>query len=361
MSHQMTEISRKNVILDKSFLQAESRACRRLRALRQCGCTFILTDTLVYELCTGSRDSLWAEAQRKLFEFADSIEVWQHTGELLRDELAAKSPLRHPVDKELTKRTRHWLGRRTEQVPSDLRSLADAAHQQREVDSVEALVRMCRTFCGICAEPYDQIRRHLGQGKNLGPQMDALVNDERILKRWIHLKHGNPEATDVYLKDAEHGLAPEWFAYHEARSSLALWCVFMLKYGEKDIPGKEFRNTKLDADYATLLHYADALATNETSGSLADICSWLYRGSKKLFSTWGLDAVMPTEARIRLDAYIKWDCGGRTHGHDFDDWLSAERALMAQMWDRLGIEHDSATGIAGLSDLEDRINHGGSG
>lgn len=82
----MAETSRRKVILDKSFLQAESRACRRLHALWQCGCTFVLTDTLVYELCTGSRDSMLAEAQRKLFDFADSIEVWRHIGELLKEE-----------------------------------------------------------------------------------------------------------------------------------------------------------------------------------------------------------------------------------------------------------------------------------
>jgi hypothetical protein len=42
----MTGKSRK-VMLDKSFLQAEGRACRRLRSLRECGSTFILTD--IYE------------------------------------------------------------------------------------------------------------------------------------------------------------------------------------------------------------------------------------------------------------------------------------------------------------------------
>jgi hypothetical protein len=141
-------------------------------------------------------------------------------------------------------------------------------------------------------------------------------------------------------KPREDGLRPEWFTYHHARSSLALWCIFMLKYGEKDTPGKEFRNTKLDADYASLLHYADALATNETSGSMADLCSWLYRGSKKLFSTAGLDATLPTERDVRLRAYFLWDHGGRTHGHDVDDWLSAEKQLMSQVWDRLGVESD---------------------
>jgi len=326
------------VILDKSFLQAESKACRRLRALRQCGCTFVLTDTLVYELCTGSRDSMWAEAQRKLFQFADSIEVWRHTGELLKEELAAKQPVEHPLDKVLTVRTRHWFGNRTEQVPDDLRTIAETARQQREVDSVDALIRLCRTFCEICAGPYAQVRRNLAQGKSLDAQMDDLVNQDRMVKLWIQRAHGNPESVDVYINGAEEGLGAEWFAYHHARSSLALWCVFMLKYGEKDQPGKEFRNTKLDADYAALLYYADALATNETSGSMADMCSWLYRGSKKLFSTSGMDAVMPSEDVIRLDAYFTWDRGGRTHGHDVEDWLSAEWAMMAKVWERLGVE-----------------------
>ncbi len=336
----MAETSRK-VILDKSFLQAESRSCRRLRALRMCGCTFVLTDTLVYELCTGSRDTLWSEAQRKLWEFADAIEVWRHTGELLKEELTAKAPVGGPFDKSLTERTRYWFGKRSEQAPDELRSLTRPAYQQREVDSVEALVHLCRTFCEICSVPYGQIRRELGQGKNLGPQMDDLVNQERMVKRWIQLAHGRQEASDVYIKGAEDGLGPEWFAFHHARSSLALWCVFMLKYGEKDTPGKEFRNTKLDADYAALLHYADALATNETSGSMADMCSWLYRGSRKLFSTWGLDRVLPTEDTIGLHAYWIWDRSGRSHGHDVADWLSAEQAQMIHVWDRLGVENDS--------------------
>ena len=185
------------------------------------------------------------------------------------------------------------------------------------------------------------MRRDLGQGKNMDALMDDLVNQERMVKLWIQRAHGRPEVADVYIKGAEEGLGPEWFAYHHARSSLALWCVFMLKYGERDEPGKEFRNTKLDADYAALLHYADALATNETSGSMADMCSWLYHVSKKMFSTQGVACVLPGEDKIRLDAYSTWDREGRTHGHDLEDWLSAERSLVVKVWDWLGLENDS--------------------
>src|SRR3954465_5711312 len=100
----MTQTNRK-MILDKSFLQAEARSCRRLGALRLCGCTFVLTDTLVYELCTGSRDTLWNEAQRKLRVLADVIEVWRHTGELLKDEVVTQTPVASPLDEEMTART----------------------------------------------------------------------------------------------------------------------------------------------------------------------------------------------------------------------------------------------------------------
>lgn len=194
----------------------------------------------------------------------------------------------------------------------------------------------------MCAPSYQQIRHDVGQRRDLGPQMNDLVNDPLFVKLWIQRTHGQPDHLDGYPQGAEEGLDPDWFSYLHARSSLALWCVFMTKYRAKDTPGKEFTNTKLDADYAALLHYADALATNETSGSMADLCSWLYLGSKTLFSTSGLAAVLPKANDIRLDAYFIWVRGGMTHGHDLNDWLEAEKELMSRVWERLGVETDKA-------------------
>lgn len=246
-----------------------------------------------------------------------------------------QAPAGSPLDHDLTALTRLWFQRRTDDVPDDLRSIADAARRQREVDSVEALIRLCRTFCRICSALYRQVRRSVAAGEDLGPQMDDLVNQERVVRQWVRWAHGRSEAVDSYIKEAEAGLGPDWFAYQHARSGLALWCVSMMKYEENDTPRKEFRNTKLDADYAALLHYADALATNETSGSLSDMCSWLYRGSKKLFSTSRLDEILPGDQDIRPAAYDRWDRRGREHGDDLDDWFLAEKAMLAQTWDRL--------------------------
>ena len=135
------------------------------------------------------------------------------------------------------------------------------------------------------------------------------------------------------FKMPKRGLGPEWFVYHETRGTLALWCVFMMKFGLKNRPGKDFGHTKLDADYASLLHYADGLATNETSGNMADMCEWLYGGSKRMFSTGSLDAALPTHAQLRVEAYQKWESDGRTHGHDKADWFWAKKTLAARWWE----------------------------
>ena len=84
-----------------------------------------------------------------------------------------------------------------------------------------------------------------------------------------------------------------------------------------------------------LLHYADALATNETSGSLADMCRWNYGANKTVFSTSDIDKAVPPHAEISLGAYQIWDHAGRTDGHDVADWLAAEKRLREQIWQRL--------------------------
>lgn len=327
----MPPLQRK-VILDKSFIQAESRDRRRLHFLQNVGCTFILTDTLIYELCTDSQSTQWPATQRKLFPFANYIEVWNHTSDLLRTEIAEQRPTTSPIDQEATDRVRAWFSGGDVYVPNDLASIGAAAFEQREEDSVDALISECRDLCAIDPTYTARIR-------NGGPTAKALLADlfartdftEFLVKR----DHGNEADQELYIRGAEQGLGPEWFAYHNARSTLALYCVFMSQYGLVNAPGKDFRHTKLDSEYAALLHYADALATNETSGSLANVCEWLYGGSKKMFSTASLDAALPTDEELRVKAYQKWEVAGGTHGHDQEDWFWAKKELEAQLWERL--------------------------
>src|SRR5208282_4803410 len=98
---------RRSVILDKSFLQSESKECRRLQFLKEAGCIFVLTDTLIYELCTNvdkkpQRNDQWPATQRKLFPFADCIEIWRHTAELLQTEIKTQKPIDSPINQTVT-------------------------------------------------------------------------------------------------------------------------------------------------------------------------------------------------------------------------------------------------------------------
>ena len=323
----------RRVILDKSFIQTESKESRRLHLLSDAGCVFILTDMLIYELCTDSLTTQWPSTQRKLFPFADRIEVWRHTAELLKSEITDQTPIISPIDRESTDRVRVWFKGGKVYVPGNLPAIGKSAFQQREVDTVDALISDCRRLCAIDPTYTAKI---LKGGEPAKASLANLMGRKDLTEFLIKRDHGNPEDQELYINGAEQGLGSEWFAYHNARSTLALYCVFMSKYGLANMPGRDFRHTKLDSDYAALLNYADGLATNETSGSLADVCEWLYGGAKKIFSTGSLDATLPTADEIRLEAYRKWERDGGTHWHDQADWFWAKQNLDAQLWERLG-------------------------
>lgn len=316
----------KQVILDKSFLQAESRNGKRLRLLAECGASFILTDTLIYELCTDARTTQWPATQRKLFKIADKVEVWHHVGELLQMEIANQKPVNSPVDQEATERVREWFRGGETYVPPNLEALGQAAYQQREVESVEALIADCQDFCRI--DPNYTARVQRG-----GQEAKALLSDlmrRHELVAWLVKKdHGNPADTELYIQGAEQGLSPEWFAYQHAKSMLALWCHYMWRYGLQNPSGRDFVHTKLDSDYVALLCYADVLATNETR-SLAEICGWMHGQSKIILSTTSLDGAKPKDEDTQVEAYSRWEREGRTHGHDRDDWFWAKAGLIWQ-------------------------------
>jgi hypothetical protein len=334
------------VILDKNFLQKEDHTTPRLRALDRCGCEFVLIDTLIYELCSDSRlTNLWASIQRKLFPFANRLHLWSHSSKLLRREVKSNSPISGPEDEEATQRLRDWFRSGQGYVPSNLKEIVGAARQQREIDTMEKVAPMARAFgelivgagrsSGITKLNRSSGITKLNKGDLAGRVRDNL-NDARLMQWALRACYGNPESPENYIPDAEKRMTPDWFAYHNARVTMVLVGIFLQKYGLTEKPGKAFPNTKLDMEYLALLHYADAIASDETAGDMADMCEWLYESAKKRISSASLFASLPHNDAVRLDAYFTWDRSGRRHGHDIDDWLSAEREAFAQVWDRLG-------------------------
>ncbi|HEY1601458.1 MAG TPA: gamma-glutamylcyclotransferase [Pirellulales bacterium] len=323
------------VIFDKNFLQSEDRTTPRLCALARCGCEFVLIDTLIYELCSDSRlANLWPSIQRKLFPFADRLHLWFHSSELLRREVANNAPVNGPEDWEATQRLRAWFRSGQAYVPGNLKELVEDSRQQREIDTLEKVTPMARAFGDMIADA----GRSVGLSKLSKDDLAARVRDNLDGKHliWaIRACYGNTDSPENHIPDAANRIDSEWFAFHNARVKLALIGIFLQKYGLTEEAGRKFSNTKLDLEYLALLHYADALASDETSGDMAEMCRWLFGSTKKQISTARLLASMPTKDEIRLDAYFRWDREGGTHGHDLDDWLSVERQLLERVWDRL--------------------------
>lgn len=330
---------RRLVILDKNFLQSEDRTTPRLRALARCGCEFVLIDTLIYELCSDTRlTNLWASIQRKLFPFADRLHLWFHSSELLRREVSSNSPVSGPEDDEATLRFRDWFRSGQVYVPSNLKEIVGAARQQREIDTMEKVAPMARSFGEMIAEAGRSSGITKLNKRDLAGRVRDNLNDARLIRWALRACYGNPESPENHIPEAEERVTPDWFAYHNARVTMVLIGIFLEKYGLTEQPGKAFPNTKLDMEYLALLHYADAIASDETAGDMAGMCEWLYGSAKKRISSASLFASLPPDDAVRLDAYFAWDRSGRTHGHDIDDWLSAEREAFAQVWDRLGAE-----------------------
>jgi hypothetical protein len=329
-------MNRRLVILDKNFLQREDRSTPRLRALALAGCEFVLTDTLIYEICSDTRLSqLWPSIQKKLFPFVDQLHLWFHTAEILRREVAQNGPVNGPEDTDATRRLRDWFRSEIVYVPSDLKETVASAYQQREVDSMEKVAPMARAVGAIIAN------RNAKDTSRGVPKHDLEVwirenfDDDNQLRWLIGACYDNSDSPENHIPDAERRITSDWFAYHNARVTLALIGIFLVKYGLSESPGKKLPNTKLDTDYLALLYYADALATDETTGDMAEMCRWLYGTTKKCISSDRLFATIPGEDQVRLNAYYRWVECSRTHGHDVADWLDAEGELYQKMWDSL--------------------------
>jgi hypothetical protein len=220
-------------------------------------------------------------------------------------------------------------------VPPDLQEIVNEAYQQREIDTMQLVAPMAKEFGEEIVEIAKKSGLSIFRKEDLGGLVRNDLNNEQLIKLAIRRCYGNSESPQTFIPDAVNRVTSDWFAFQNARVTLTLIAVFLTKYGLTDQPGTKFPNTKLDLEYLSLLRYADALASDETSGDMADMCEWLYGSTKKRISSAALLRSVPRTENIRLSAFWKWAATGKTHGHDIADWLASESELYEAMWGRL--------------------------
>ena len=247
-------------------------------------------------------------------------------------EMVDNKPVNGPEDVETTQRLRLWFRNGQVFVPDNMQETMKQLQQQREVDSIESLSSMARSFGEMIAQQWRSVGNQEPTEGDLAGFVKDNFNDERLIRWMIRACYGNSESRENHIPCAETRVTPEWFAFHNARAMLALIGAFLQKYGLTEEPGKKFPNTKLDIDYLVLLHYADALASDETSGDMFEMCNRLYGTTKKRISSRILLEARPSDDELRFAAYCRWNATGQTHGHDVDDWLLSEIELYQTIW-----------------------------
>lgn len=332
----------RRVILDVNFL-VQRNAASRLDILRKCGCTFVLLDQLVYEICTSDRAATaWGDVQQTLMPFADAIEVWKHGGVLLAEEYRSQTAMLSPVDEQRTSAVRKWFRSRKTYVPPDLADLAADDHKKREVDTPDAALDECVKVATKRLDLIKALQRASSRGEAVVETVArAFVDDPEGIAEFLR---GFRQARQGSTSPNDGGAGLErWFAYQHARSFRALACVYLLCYHgkikrnktdtgwERDDAYERFVNTCLDYEYAALLAYADAIATNEIR-DLYKLCRWTHGDSKVILTSANIAGASVPEGDISVAAYFAWERNGHGDGHTIYDWLEGERERYDAAW-----------------------------
>ena len=314
----------KKIILDKSFLQAESKTTPRLHALKNAGYKFIIIDTLYYEFATDIRKGQWGSFHSKLKPFCGNIEIWEHISDLVQSEITTQMPVSTLFCPMLTRGFENKLNGEPYE-DGIIEQTNESIKKQREVDSYEGLIKLCNQI--MEEVPNLKLIAGLPTDEEKEKSLNLHFNESWLTKFFVSATHGDRDATDLYIKAAECGLDDNWFIYHHQKVTLAMVRLFIKKYGMINTCGENFKATLIDSNYALCLNYADALATNETVGDLSYICNQLYGNKKFLISINDIDKLLPKEADIRLAAYYEWKSNETKNHSEISNWYAARAKL----------------------------------
>ncbi len=266
------------VILDKNFVQGDSANARGLKLLVEQGYRLAVTDTLIYESFSDEkRPQIWQSVKNKLAQVAEYVDFWRHGPELARHEILTKRPVDGPLDSEFTVRFRSWLKASDSQLRPDWKPTLEKARFEREVHNPSKIPAMAHVYLESMAPRAEKVfGRQLSQ-QEIGTLIGA--RSPQLTKRILH-GYTEPDAGLLYFPEALEVVNDAWFLMHQARMFLAQIGVYIWKYGRTSFTGKKLANTKFDLEYLVLLKYADAIASNETSGDLALLRRWLYGEAK---------------------------------------------------------------------------------
>ena len=273
------------IIIDASYIRGMSGDGAPLRAMCEQGGRIVITDTLVYELCTSDRNQ-WPAAMTRLVECRDTIEVWEHVPKMLRVELIKNRPYGDPLRPERTKHFREMLANDPQDNPN-------LSLLEREDSSV---LKLFQNFAKLSEEPefkeiVARIKGKSPHDKEVVQACYSAINDPQSIRSVIDVVRSETE-NDMAVSLDPKDVNEKWVIWHFSRSLLTVFCDCGRR-GEHEFRTiyekykRRLHNIIHDLDYLTLLTFADAIASRETRGEQAYYRRWMFGdGSKPLINSY---------------------------------------------------------------------------
>lgn len=277
------------IIIDASYIRGMKQDGAPLRTIREQGGRIVVTDTLPFELFSTSNANQWNASKRKLVEYRDAIEVWEHVSEMYRVELEENRPYGNPFHIEGTKRFQRMLAEDPQYEPNNRDEIIEKAIQEREGSDIPKLFQY---FSELSEEPgfkeiRVKIRDKAPHDKEVVQTCYDLINDPSSIRSVIKVissvvKNDGTVSLNLNPQDVNE----KWVLWHFSKSLLTVFCD-CLRLGKDTFRKlskghrKRLINIRHDLDYLILLAFADAIASREAKRELFYYRRWMFGDASK--------------------------------------------------------------------------------
>ena len=285
------QATRPRIIIDASYIRGMKQDGAPLRTICEQGGRIVVTDTLLFELFSTSNANQWNASKRKLMEYRDAIEVWEHVSEMYRVELKKNRPYGNPFHVEGTRRFQKMLAEDPQYEPNNRDEIIEKAIQEREGPDIPELFQ---SLSELSEEPefeeiIAKIRDKAPHDKEVVQTCYDLINDPSYIRSVIKeissvVKNDGTVSLNLNPQDVNE----KWVLWHFSKSLLTVFCDCLRQGKGKDTfrklskgHRKRLINIIHDLDYLILLEFADAIASRKTKGELFYYRRWIFGGRSK--------------------------------------------------------------------------------
>lgn len=314
------EVKRPRIIIDASYIRGMKQDGAPLRTVSKQGGRIVVTDTLLFELFSTSNANQWNASKRKLVEYRDAIEVWEHVSEMYRIELKGNRPYGNPFHIEGTKRFQKMLAEYPQYEPNNRDEIIEKTSQEREGPDISELFQR---FSELSEDPeFEEIKTKIKDkaphDKEVVQTCYDLINDPSNIRSMIKVIR-NVMRNDMTVSLNPQDVNEKWVLWHFSKSLLTVFCD-CLRQG-KNVFGKLSKghrkrliNVKHDLDYLILLAFADAIASREKKGELFYYRRWMFGDrSKSLIRSYEKEQIVHAFRQMsRITVYVAKQLDGYT-------------------------------------------------